>query len=62
MKMYEMDLWSKTQNSSLPAAGHLALSAAGHTGGPPIHHGASVGPRRAPWRVLWALKAAKYGK
>ena len=23
----------------------LALSAAGHAGGPPVHHGASFGPR-----------------
>ena len=26
----------------------LALSAAGYAGGPPVHHGASVGPGRAP--------------
>ena len=29
----------------------LALSAAGHAGDPPVHHGASVGPGRAPWRL-----------
>ena len=40
----------------------LALSAAGHAGDPPVHHGASVGPGRVPWRVLWALKVAKSGK
>ena len=40
----------------------LALSAAGHAGGPPVYHGASLGPGRAPWRVLWALEVAKYGK
>ena len=36
----------------------LALWAAGHAGGPPVHHGG-----RAPysWRVLWALKVAKSG-
>ena len=34
----------------------LALSAAGHAGGPPVHHGASVGSGRAPWRVLWASR------
>ena len=31
----------------------LSLSTAGH-----VHHGASVGPGRAPWRVLWAFKVA----
>ena len=40
----------------------LALSAAGHAGGAPVHHGASLGSGRAPWRVLWALKVAKSGK
>ena len=40
----------------------LALSAAGHANGPPVHHGASLGPGRAPWRVLWAFKVAKSGK
>ena len=40
----------------------LALSAAGHVGGPPVHHGASLGPGRAPWRVLWAFEVAKFGK
>ena len=28
----------------------------------PYTHGASLGPGRAPWRVLWALKVAKSGK
>ena len=35
----------------------LALSDAGHARGPPVHHGASLGPGRAPWRVLWAFKS-----
>ena len=30
----------------------LALSAAGHAGIPPVHHGARLGPGRAPWRVF----------
>ena len=30
----------------------LALSAAGHVGGPSVHYGASVSPGRAPWRAL----------
>ena len=34
----------------------FALSAAGYAGGPPVHDGASVGPGRAPWRVLWAFR------
>ena len=33
----------------------LALSAAGHAGGPRVHPGASVGTRWAPWRLLWAF-------
>ena len=40
----------------------LALSAAGHAGNMPEHQGASLGPGRAPWRVLWAFKVAKSGK
>ena len=40
----------------------VALSAAGHEGDQPVHHGASLGPGRAPWRVLWAFKDAKSGK
>ena len=27
-----------------------------------LHHRASVGPGRAPWRVLWACKVAKSGE
>ena len=30
----------------------LVLSAPGHAGSPPEHHGASVDPGRGPWRVL----------
>ena len=40
----------------------LALSVAGQAGGPPVHQGASVVPDRAPWRALWAFKAARSGK
>ena len=40
----------------------VALPAAGHEGDQPVHHGASLGPGRAPWRVLWAFKDAKSGK
>ena len=39
-----------------------ALSAAGHAGGPPVHHGARLGPGRTPWRVLWSFKVVKSGK
>ena len=39
-----------------------ALSAPGNAEGPPAHHGTSVSPPRAPWRVLWAFKVAKSGK
>ena len=34
----------------------LALSVAGHAGGPPVH-GATLVPGRAPWRVPWAFKS-----
>ena len=43
------------RNTKLFSSGRgsfLMLSAEGHAGGPPVHHGASVGPGRAPWRVL----------
>ena len=42
----------------------LALSAAGQRKrtGPPVHYGASLGPGRALWRVLWAFKVEKSGK
>ena len=40
----------------------LALSAAGHAGGPRVHHGANVGPGRTLWRALWAFKVARSGK
>ncbi|CAM9225965.1 unnamed protein product, partial [Laminaria digitata] len=39
----------------------LALSAAGHAGGPRVHYGACLSPGRAPWRVLWASKIARAG-
>ena len=37
----------------------IALSAPGQASGPPVHHGASLGPGRAPWGVIWACKVAK---
>ena len=40
----------------------FVLSAVGHAAGPPVHHGGSLGPRRAPWRGLWAFKVTKSGK
>ena len=40
----------------------LALLAAGHAGGAPVYHGASLDPEQAQWRVLRAFKVAKYGK
>ena len=40
----------------------LVLSAPGHAGSPPEHQGASVGPSRGPWHVLWGFKVAKNGK
>ena len=37
------------------------LSGAKHEGGGLVHHGASLIPGRAPWRVLWAFEVAKSG-
>ena len=53
------------RNTTLFSSGRgsfLPLSAAGQAGGTPIHHGASVGPGQAPWRVFWASIVAKSGK
>ena len=36
----------------------LVLSAPGHVGSPPEHHGASVGRDRGPRHVLWMFKIA----
>ena len=37
----------------------LVLSAPRHAGSPPVLHGASVGPGRGPWHVLWGFKVAE---
>ena len=37
----------------------LVLSAPGHAGSPPEHHGASVDPGRGPWLVLWGFKVER---
>ena len=42
-------------------ASFLALPTAGHAGEPSVHHGARLGPGRAPWRVLWAFKVETSG-
>ena len=34
----------------------LVLSGPGHAGSLPKHHGASVGPGRGPWHVVWRSK------
>ena len=36
----------------------LVPSAPGHAGSPPEHHGASSGPGRGPWHVLWGFEVA----
>ena len=43
-------------------ASFLVLLAAGHAVDQRAHHGASTGPGRDPWGVLWALKSANSGK
>ena len=47
-------------SSGLPVVfgSFLVLSAPWHAGSPPEHHGASVGPGRRPWHVLWGFKIA----
>ena len=37
----------------------LVLSAPWHAGSPPEHQGASVGPGRRPWHVLWGFEVAR---
>ena len=62
MCMYEMFFFFFFRNTILLSSGRgsfRTLSAAGHAGGPPVHHGESVGHGRAPWRVLWAFTVAK---
>ena len=60
--MYEMFFFPEHESFSPGLGSFLALPAAGHAGGPPVHDGASVGPGWAPCRVLWAFKVAKSGK
>ena len=57
-----VDFFPQYKKFSLPVTGLLALSAAGHTGGLPVHDGASVGSGRAPWRMIWTFKVAKSAK
>ena len=40
----------------------LVRSAPEHAGSLPVHHGASAGPGRGLWHVLWGFKVAKTGK
>ena len=67
LKLYRFTMYKivfffrHTKFSSSGRGTFIVLSAAGHAGAPPVHDGASVGPGRAPWRVLWAFKVAKPG-
>lgn len=45
----------------LPAGCFLALTAAGHTGGPRVHYGASLRPGRPLLHVLWAFSVTWAG-
>ena len=49
---HEMHVFSALASISLPGAGLSRVLGAGHTEGGRIHYGASLGPGRAPWRVL----------
>lgn len=61
--MYQIDIFPEYFQLSTSARGTLlALSAAGHAGGSHVQHGASAGPGRVLWPVLWAIKVAKSGK
>ena len=53
-----MDFFRNTKRFSSGRASFLALSTTGHAGAPAVHHGARVGPGRAPWRVFWAFEVA----
>lgn len=39
-----------------------ALLTAERARDPRVHYGASLGPGRAPWHVVWAFKVARTGK
>ena len=62
MYMYETDFFAEYKTLSSGRRSCLALPAAEHAGGAPLHHGASAGPGRAQWIVLWAFEVAKSGK
>ena len=60
---YEYVLFGHRHFSSSRLGSFLVLSVPGHAGVSPNpeHHGASVGPSRGPWHVLWRFKLAKIG-
>ena len=53
--MYKCVFFVRPFFSSGPGS-FLVLSAPGHAGSSPEHHGASVRPGRCPWHVLWGVK------
>ena len=62
MYTYEILFLRMAMHFSSGGGPFLALSGEGHAGGPPVHHGAIMGPGRGPWRVLRAFKVARAGK
>ena len=56
--MYKCVVFAHRHFFSSSRVSFLVLSAPGHAGSPPEHHGASVGPDRGPWHVLWGFKVA----
>ena len=61
--MHKIICFPEYKTFSLSVAGLFSRSRLrGTQGTRPVHHGASVGPGRAPWRLLWAFKVAKSGK
>ena len=51
--MYKNVFFRNTKLFPSGRGSFLALAVAGHAWGSLMHHGASVGPGRAPWCVLW---------
>ena len=56
--MYKYVIYAHRHFFSFDRGSFIVLSALGHAESPPEHHGATVGPGRDPWHVLWGFKVA----
>ena len=60
--MYQMDVSCTSAFLALRPRVFSHALGYGARRGSPVHDGASMGPSRDPWRMLWAFKVAKSGK